>query len=380
MTRQKEMSSVFHVERIPTLILFVDGVEVSRVDGLGIEPLIERYRAESSKVKPKPEAADSALESIRKLEMELKLLLEKYGRQHPKVKEIDTRLKALQALEDRTGTASSSTGSPTSLILRSAEEFGRRLHEAEEEFGQAMKLEEKGYASAATVESSRRQLAIIRQEYAAQIRLLELELKEAELAADAAVEHRDRQKRLREAGIVTSSEMAEAQLDADTAQLGVERAKTLLELYRKAGHTEQPQLEPVDEEARADGSGTENPAELIWNVLGVRLRPLSQDALPNERYRGGMQITEIRKEGPAAEAMLKVDDIIVGLHRWETTSVENVVFVLNHSALQPKPNQPCDVKVFLLRDGETLFAMLHLADRAGAARQRAPVDGASIGR
>jgi len=109
-----------------------------------IARLIEKYLADSPESKPQPEAADSALESIRRLETELKMLLEKYARQHPKVKEIETQLKDLRAMEDRIGAASPTTGSATSLILRSAEEFGRKLNEAEAELQRVMQLEEKG--------------------------------------------------------------------------------------------------------------------------------------------------------------------------------------------------------------------------------------------
>lgn len=130
---------------------------------------------------------------------------------------------------------------------------------------------------------------------------------------------------------------------------------------------ELPQLEPVDEETRADGAEMEAPAKLIWDVLGVKLRPVSQDALPNKRFRGGMQVIEVRKDGAAAEAKLQVDDIVVGIHHWETISLEKVAYVLNHSDLQPKQDQSFDAKCYVLRGDETLFTTLRLADPSKAA-------------
>lgn len=138
----------------------------------------------------------------------------------------------------------------------------------------------------------------------------------------------------------------------------------LMEKYRTESSEARPQLEPVEEEARADGKAVEDPAKLIWDTLGVKLRPLSRDELPNNRYRGGMQVTEIRKGSPAAEAKLRNDDIIVGIHHWETVSADNVAFTLNHPDLQPKQNQPTDIRVYVLRGDETLFATLRLADQS----------------
>ncbi len=344
-----------------------EGGDESAVSGYWAIPahviarLIEKYCSDSADGKPQPEAADSAFESIHQLEMELKSLLETYARQHPKVQETETRLKALQAVEDRIGKTSSTNAAATSLILRSAEEFECRLNEVEAELQRVVNLEDRGYASAAAVESSRRQLAIIRWEYATQIRVLELELKEAQTARETAF------RVLTQARALSESERIEKHGEGRTARLRAERAKTLLELYRKVGPTEPPPLEPVDEEARADGTEVEDPAELIWDVLGVKLRPLSRDELPNNRYRGGMQVTEIRKGSPAVEAKLRVDDIIAGLHHWETTSVENVVFVLNHPDLQPKPDRPFDVRVLVLRDGEMLFTTLSQQEMKSAA-------------
>ncbi len=71
----------------------------------------------------------------------------------------------------------------------------------------------------------------------------------------------------------------------------------------------------------------------------------------DNRYRGGMQVTEIRKDGPAAKAGLRLDDVIVGIARWETTSAESTVFALN---------QPSNGKVFVRRDGQTVYTRLPL--------------------
>jgi thiol-disulfide isomerase/thioredoxin len=47
-TKLRKVQHTLKVDTLPTLILFVDGIELDRVVGMEIEPLIERYRAESS--------------------------------------------------------------------------------------------------------------------------------------------------------------------------------------------------------------------------------------------------------------------------------------------------------------------------------------------
>lgn len=292
-----------------------------------------------------------APETVRLLETQLNSLLQTLSKTHPKVRALESQLLAAR------GYLSESMTAP-SYILRSASEFERKLSEAEAGLKHVMQLEKKGYAAADAVESSRRQLTVMRGEYAAQLRLLELELQQAESTADAATKGYERLRPLYRSS--TTPELVDAGREADIARLRAERLKTLLELYRKVDLTDQPHLKPVDEEDRTESLELENPAKLIWDMLGVKLRPLSRDSLSNTRYRGGMQVTEIRKGEPAAKATLRVDDILVGIHHWETKSLQDIHFALNHSDVQPTAQSPKEVKAYVLRGAETLFAVLSL--------------------
>ena len=51
------------------------------------------------------------------------------------------------------------------------------------------------------------------------------------------------------------------------------------------------------------------------------------------KLNGGLLINEVRPDGPAAKAGLKGGDVLVGLHQWETLSLENVQYVLTHPDL-----------------------------------------------
>jgi serine protease Do len=75
--------------------------------------------------------------------------------------------------------------------------------------------------------------------------------------------------------------------------------------------------------------------DMIWARLGVRLVPVPIDQISqdNKQLHGGLAVTTIDNDGVAAKAGIRKGDILVGLHDWETVSVENVTFVLAHAKL-----------------------------------------------
>ena len=91
-------------------------------------------------------------------------------------------------------------------------------------------------------------------------------------------------------------------------------------------------------------------ADLVWQKLGLQLTPVASDILTpvNKQLHGGLEVTAINQGGLAAKAGLKKGDILVGLHNWETVSVENVNFVLNHPDLATFHPVP----FFILRAGQ----------------------------
>ncbi|MFO0942560.1 MAG: hypothetical protein U0930_17630 [Pirellulales bacterium] len=48
----------------------------------------------------------------------------------------------------------------------------------------------------------------------------------------------------------------------------------------------------------------------------------------NDSYQGGMRITSVRQGSPAHLASLKTGDVLVGLVGWQTTSWEDIEYIL----------------------------------------------------
>jgi len=104
-----------------------------------------------------------------------------------------------------------------------------------------------------------------------------------------------------------------------------------------------------------------------WDMLGLELQPVpaAEFARKSSRYRGGLLVKEVRSGSPAAEHGIAPGDVVVGMHVWETVSLDNVSYVLRRpdfASLNP-------LKVFVLRDKETLYAYLPVGKVKTARRQ-----------
>ena len=75
--------------------------------------------------------------------------------------------------------------------------------------------------------------------------------------------------------------------------------------------------------------------DMVWTRLGIKLVPVAVDQLSqdNKQLHGGLAVTALNGDGVAAKAGIRKGDILVGLHHWETVSIENVTFVLTHPEL-----------------------------------------------
>ncbi len=114
--------------------------------------------------------------------------------------------------------------------------------------------------------------------------------------------------------------------------------------------------------AGAPARGISTSSEPSWDLLGMRLAPISSKKFREfaTQYRGGLLVTAVRPDSPAAEQGIRRGDVLVGMHIWETVSLENVTYILNHPDLADF--EP--MKFYILRDRHTLFGHLQVSGSA----------------
>jgi serine protease Do len=99
------------------------------------------------------------------------------------------------------------------------------------------------------------------------------------------------------------------------------------------------------------------PRSPCWELLGLELKAIPADEFRQQfqtQYRGGLAVLAVRTDSPAAAQGIRRGDVLVGMHVWETISLENVAYILN----RPDFATISPLKFFILRGNETLYGYL----------------------
>jgi serine protease Do len=97
-----------------------------------------------------------------------------------------------------------------------------------------------------------------------------------------------------------------------------------------------------------------------WDLLGLELKPMTPAEFRQKfqtRYRGGLTVVDVRQNSPAFEQGIRAGDVLVGMHIWETVSLDNVSYILK----RPDFNSMTPLKFFILRGNETLYGYMPVA-------------------
>ncbi len=78
-----------------------------------------------------------------------------------------------------------------------------------------------------------------------------------------------------------------------------------------------------------------------------------------KQYRGGLLVTSVRNDSPAYRDGIRRGDILLGMHIWETISLENVNYVLKNPEFSSQPG----VKFLILRNEATYYGKLSVGIR-----------------
>lgn len=179
--------------------------------------------------------------------------------------------------------------------------------------------------------------------YAAVLKLLEAKLQtsRAELAAEEA--------RL-------SQSQSRSKLDNKAkllAKLEVEKYQALLSNLpgideRAASSLDFILLPPIDSEYAASS---------LCAMLGIEIRAVARDALTDQSYSGGVQITSIQADSTAAKAGLKVDDVIVAADTWAIEGGQQLFQALTSGTRSAAGEPGNDLRLRVLR-GKSVVRLL----------------------
>jgi serine protease Do len=102
---------------------------------------------------------------------------------------------------------------------------------------------------------------------------------------------------------------------------------------------------PGNSRTRDDG-----PLEIVWEKLGLHLTVVQAEKVTqvNNQLHGGLEVVAVHADSAAAKAGIRRGDILVGLHQWETLTLDNVVFVLAH----PNLSTFTPLNFYIVRDGQ----------------------------
>lgn len=106
-------------------------------------------------------------------------------------------------------------------------------------------------------------------------------------------------------------------------------------------------------------SGATSVSDLAWQTMGVRVKAIPERDFAQlaSRYRGGLQVVAVRAGSPAETEGIKVGDILVGMHDWETISYENLDYILKNKSV----TQRGSIRFYILRERDTLYGDISLA-------------------
>jgi serine protease Do len=146
----------------------------------------------------------------------------------------------------------------------------------------------------------------------------------------------------------------------DKVEVTYERDGETLTAEIQVGKFDPSQVVRVNAPSVVRANNNESLSDRVWRVLGIRILPLeeNQTATKGTIYEGGLRVIQVKVGSPAARGGIQTGDIIVGLHRWATVSVDNVEYVLDQSDLIEKDKS---LRFYILRGRQPLHGELDLS-------------------
>jgi|GEM_PF-4239558 len=201
-------------------------------------------------------------------------------------------------------------------------------------------------------DTAQRKLDILKTALKAELQDLELQLSSDKIELEAASSARDK---------LASSPHAPSQLEAanrrtEQAKLTLQRRTLQYDLLTDLA--KKLKLNSADSpQPQTSGAEIENRIHSRWKMRLAGLTRDETNALSKTKYHRGLRVTQVEPDGPAAKNGIEVDDVLVGLDKWETPTLDNVGWIINLSVSDKTSDT---IKFFIIRAGETRFGTLPL--------------------
>jgi serine protease Do len=143
-------------------------------------------------------------------------------------------------------------------------------------------------------------------------------------------------------------------IDFERALLGERPGDSITVTFERGGQLKQAQMVLADPRQNQPSI-----SDRSWRILGVKLASIAPRTFQQleSRYNGGLKVIAVRENGPAYNQGIRYGDVLVGMHKWETASMDNLAYILDSDEF--RRSQP--VKFYILRKGEILYGHLQLA-------------------
>ncbi len=251
---------------------------------------------------------------------------------------------------------------------------------AQSEFLRQQSLFKNNVTTAMEMASARRRLEtatrkekILKETYHAAIQDLQFQIEGAEGDYELANKLSEQFGFLAQSGEVPQKVKLEAANKSVQARLTLKRLMARYEHYKKLG-------EGIVDVKGEMASFTSQTNLQPLNQMGVKLAKLSADETSNlakttTKYRGGLKVLEVEPGSFAADNGIKKDDILVGLDKWETLTLDNVSWITKQVAERPAdPLGKNLVKFFIYRGAELRIGYLPFVLAKETAPQETELD------
>jgi serine protease Do len=146
---------------------------------------------------------------------------------------------------------------------------------------------------------------------------------------------------------------AQTKLDVEFGLINAEDGDQISFEFLRQGKSDSVSL-PVQSSLKTP----EGIADFAWQRLGLRIKPAPAELFRTRKddYHGGLEVVAVRAKSPAHAQGIRSGDVLLGLHTWETLSLNNLAYIFGNEDFHAR----LPVKFYLLRDRETLFGTISL--------------------